>query len=246
MPRLPPAQRRTPSHRRCHLARLQPATPPLRPSVTALAATPFIGGCVHSPHGTGRCKPPCRARRWAAGPPQRLRRGEAQDPLPQLSCRAAPAFGARRWAWPPASEAAVRPQALGRRRQRPRDGSRRRRAHPPRPIQPPPHQPLVALGWQAGPCLATGGADPKWASVPSPLGGGPVTAEGCRGVPPNTAKACSPLPAIGEGFMFPVPVDDTREAPPSGPAKGRHVGLPLQGRPPVVSSLQLPEVGNRR
>ena len=52
------------------------ATSPLRSSVTALAATAFIGGCVHSPHGTGRCKPPRRARRWAAGPPQRLEGGK--------------------------------------------------------------------------------------------------------------------------------------------------------------------------
>ena len=44
----------------------KPATPPLRTSVTALAATAFIGGYdVHSPHATARCTPPCRS-------PQRL------------------------------------------------------------------------------------------------------------------------------------------------------------------------------
>ena len=112
------------------------ATSPLRSSVTALAATAFIGGSVHSPHGTERCKPPRRARRRAAGPPQRLERGEAQNPLPHLSGRAEPAFGARRGAWPAASGDAVRPQPLRRRRARPTGGSRRRREDSPQLTQP--------------------------------------------------------------------------------------------------------------
>ena len=55
-----------------------PPFQPLRTPVTALAATPHIGGCVHSPHGRRRCTPPVPARRWAAGPPQRLEGGKAR------------------------------------------------------------------------------------------------------------------------------------------------------------------------
>ena len=185
------------------------ATSPLRSSVTALAATAFIGGCVHSPHGTGRCKPPCRARRWAAGPPQRLAGGKPRILFLTSPAEPSPPSGQGEGLGqrPAAPLSDRKPLAEG--GYRSRDGSRRRRAGPPRLIRPA----LTSLLWlwsekpaRVSPqaarsahgqlCRRVVAATREWAN---PLGE----------VPSYAAKAGFAFRLVGRAFVFPVSVDDT-------------------------------------
>ena len=127
----------------------RPATTPVRRTVTALAATAFIGACMRRPHTRGRCTPPCPS-------PHRLSGGKTRVLF--LSGSAEPSL------------ASGRGEGLGRRPVTTQSGpvplpkggtvrgtapaaaeQFRHRSHSP------PHQPLMPLGWQAGPCLAARG-----------------------------------------------------------------------------------------
>ena len=194
------------------------ATSPLRSSVTALAATAFIGGCVHSPHGTGRCKPPRRARRWAAGPPQRLEGGKPRTLFLTSLAEPSPPSGQGEGLGPRPAGTLSDPSPSA-------EGGRVPRAAPAaaEKIRHSSHSPPSPASCGSGVrshCLAAGGAELRWGSVPPPRGGDTMMGEASGEVASYTAKACSSFSVVGRGCMFPVPVEHTWASPESRAGKG--------------------------